>query len=253
MERTKIVNNRGTELINVPIQFHMWSVRLNWQIVRLGKDTLVAGSCFSGVTMENIDLGDGWELVRHFLSVTSEDEQSVLEFLMTRGRFDPPKGSITTTHVKPAQVPIHSVWRGDPTEIGHFPVELVSESFSLREFSMIQDYVRRMLTTGNPTLPTPWKMRDFERYEIAFAGARSGSQAHVLVRGTFPSILATIQFKLAQGARFRTCARKDCRLSFEVTSRHTRRFCTQYCAHITSLRQRRRAERKAKREEDDEK
>jgi hypothetical protein len=233
-----MADNRGTLLINVPIHFHVGSVKLNWQIVREGGLTLFAGSCFTVVTLENIPLGDGWELVRKYLSVKPEDERSVLEFLVAHGRFAAPEGSITTAHVKSTGLPIRSVWHGPLQSVGT-PTEAVQESFSLQEFAMIQDYVRRMLIVGNPTLPTPWQAEYIQRYEIAFASARSGSQAHVLVRYTFPSILATVQFKLAQGAQFRACARRDCRLPFEVTSRHTRRFCTQYCAHITSLRQRR--------------
>jgi hypothetical protein len=243
MRRTKMHNNRGTQLMSIPIQFHIGSNELNWQIVHEGGVTFFAGSCFTAVPLENIRLGDGWELVRQYLSATPGDEQSVLEFLVAHGTFEAPKGSITTTGVEITQLPVRRVWRGeDESRPRH--VEMVVESFSLQEFAMIQDYVRRMLITGNPTLPTQWAGKDIQRYEITFLGARSVPEAHVIVKGTFPSILATVQFKLAQGAKFRTCARKDCRLPFEVTSRHTRRFCTQYCAHITSLRQRRKVGRR---------
>lgn len=235
MGRTKIAHNRGTQLVNVPIQFHIQTRRINWQIVRENSNTMFVGSCLSGVTLENIDPGDGWELVRRYLSVRTEDEQSILEFLVAYGEFEPPPGSTTRAHVKSIQAPERSA-----------RPEMFLESFSLGDFATIQDYVRRMLITGDPTLATPWQRRWFQRYEIAFAGARSGAQAHVLVDGVYPSILATVQFKLVQGATFRTCARTDCRLPFEITSRHTRRFCTQYCAHITSLRQRRKAQRKTK-------
>lgn len=236
MRRTKNTHNRGTQLMSVPLYFHMGSYRLNWYIVRHLGTTRLAGTS-SASRLENLDLGDGWELVRKYLSIVPQDEQSVVEFLTATGKFHPPSGSVNSRMVDELELPRNAV-----------PVYMVLESFSLQEFAMIQDYVRRMLASGNPTLPTPWRPMGFEPYEIAFAGARSGSQAHVLVSDTFPSILATVQFKLAQGARFRTCARKDCRLPFEVTSRHARRFCSQYCAHITSLRQRRRSERKARRE-----
>jgi hypothetical protein len=131
----------------------------------------------------------------------------------------------------------------------------IYEKFSLQEFVTIQNYVRRMLMAGNPTLSKPWHEPWHDSlvrrkltggpdvYTIFFNRERSGSHAVVEVSGILPSILATVQFKLLQGAIFRTCARKDCRLPFEVTSRHARRFCTQYCAHITSLRQRRKLER----------
>lgn len=226
MARTKQVNNRGTKLVNVPIQFHIGSSRIDWDIVHQNGEALFVGSSpsGSGQPLKNIDLGDGWELVRRYLTVREEDEHSILEFLVAHGWFHAPEGSWRTEHLKDMQMP-HG--------------KFLLERFSRRGFATVQDYLRRMLITGNPTLPTPWHGRSTEEYKIAFAETRSGSQAHVLVNGTFPSILATIQFKLAQGATFRICSRRDCRLPFEVISRHKRRFCTQYCAHLTSLRQRR--------------
>jgi hypothetical protein len=233
MRRTKTTHNRGTHLITVPIQFHIRSHRLEWQIVHKDGATLFVGGAQSGVTLENVRLGDGWDLVRQYLSVRPQDDQSILEFLTAHGSFEAPHGAETTHWSKSMQASIRRDF-------------VVTNFFSIQDFATIQDYVRRMLITGNPTLPTPWQAGDIQRYEIAFANARSGPQAHVLVNGVFPSIFATVQFKLVQGATFRTCARKDCRLPFEVTSLHRRRFCTQYCAHITSLRQRRRLEGKGK-------
>jgi hypothetical protein len=237
MKRTKPYNNRGTLNITVPIQFHIGSVKLNWQMVQKHDTVLFAGTWFTGITMESIRLGDGWELVRRFLSVPTENEKSVLEFLSAHGRFEPPPGS-TTGGVGITDLPVRSVWRGEFNS-KHVPTEMVVESFACRDFATIQSHVRRMLIAGNPTLSTPWRPNEIQRYEIAFANDRSDTKAHVIVGETFPAILATVQFKLVQGAKFKICARKDCRLPFEVTSLHERRFCTQYCAHITSLRQRR--------------
>lgn len=227
-------NNRGTLMIRLPIQFHIGSYKLNWKIVRDEDTVMFVGCALSGrVPLEFIPIDDGWELVRQFLGVRAADEEGVLNFLVAHGKFGPPAGSQTSKHVKDGSEKVSK--------------EMILDTISLREFAAIQDYVRRTLTTGNPTLPTPWGVRNIQRYTVGFAGTRSGTQAHVTVYETFPSIFATVQFKLAQGARFRTCYRRDCRLPFEVTSRHSRRFCTQYCAHITSLRQRRKVERSKKR------
>lgn len=237
-------NNRGTESLNIPIQFHTGSYKLYWQIVSIRGETGFAGSWFYGVSMEHIHLEEGWELVRSFIGVKAEDETAVLDFLVKHGQFAPPDGSARNYRIKADQLPLRREYQG-PSSQGDPATEFVSESFSLRQFATIQDYVRRMLITGDPVLPTPWEAGNIQRYEIAFARDRLGSKAHVLVNRVFPSILATVQFKLVQGAKFKVCARKDCRLPFEVSSRHKRRFCTQYCAHITSLRQRRREVAKA--------
>ncbi len=227
--------NRGTYSLSIPIQFHIGSSRLDWRIVHQDGATLFVGSGQSGASLPNIDLGDAWDLVRQYLSVRAQDEQAVLRFLAAHGGFKTPEGSTTTGRVKKMEASLRSD-----------QLEVVLDFFTIQDFATIQDYVRRMLIARNPTLPTPWPRGSAQRYEIAFADDRSGSKAHVLVRGVFPSILAIVQFKLVQGANFRVCARKDCRLPFEITSRHNRRFCTQYCAHITSLRQRRKLETKRK-------
>jgi hypothetical protein len=225
-----MTNNRGTSFLSVPIQFHIGSSRLNWRIIHHDGEILFVGSSLSGATLENIDLGDAWDLVRRYLGVRARDEQAVLRFLAAHGWFKTPEGSTTTGRVN-----MKDSLRSDQPEV-------LLDFFTIQDFATIQDYVRRMLITHNPTLPTPWPSGSIQRYEIAFADNRSDSKAHVSVRGVFPSILAIVQFKLVQGANFRVCARKDCRLPFEITSRHDRRFCIQYCAHITSLRQRRRLE-----------
>lgn len=236
--------------MSVPIQFHVGSFRLNWEIERDDKDILFVGRCVVNEPMEHIPTGDAWELVRQYLSVDAGNEQSVLKFLAVTGEFGVPKGSMIPRKFQEPRV--YSISRGtrdQKVRVGDEMVEeMVLESFSLREFAIIQDYVRRILTTGNPVLPTPWRSTYVQRYEIAFSETRSGPRAHVSVSHTFSSVLATIQFKLVQGAKFRTCARKDCGLPFELTSRHARRFCTQYCAHITALRRRRKMARKARKQ-----
>ena len=46
----------------------------------------------------------------------------------------------------------------------------------------------------------------------------------------------TVDIDLTQGARFRYCARSDCKKLFELISRHKRRYCSMYCAHLESVR-----------------
>jgi hypothetical protein len=51
------------------------------------------------------------------------------------------------------------------------------------------------------------------------------------------AILATIYVDHLRGTKFRFCARPDCGKAYEVTSKHKRKFCGQYCAHLHSLRE----------------
>lgn len=50
------------------------------------------------------------------------------------------------------------------------------------------------------------------------------------------AILATIEIDHLRGAKFGCCARSDCRMFFEITSRHKRKYCSMYCAHLESVR-----------------
>lgn len=221
-------NNRGTWITNVPLRFHLGSSELTWKTERRKDTTLFIGMCRTGIALPHISLGDGWELTRRFLSLNGEAPQSVLAFLNAGGRFGLPSALQKLSFARE----VRSVGRG----------EMMLEAFSTRDLHTIQDYLRRMLKSGKPALPRPWGDNP-KRYEIAFGQSTFGAEARVIVSDIFPSMLATVQFKLAQGARFRNCARKDCKLPFEITSRHERRFCSQYCAHITSLRRRRREQR----------
>jgi hypothetical protein len=71
-----------------------------------------------------------------------------------------------------------------------------------------------------------------------------GRAAQFIARETFSAILATIYLDHLRGTRFRLCARPDCGRPYEIESRHTRKYCTQYCASLQSLRRVRQAESK---------
>jgi hypothetical protein len=53
------------------------------------------------------------------------------------------------------------------------------------------------------------------------------------------AVLLTLQIDLVKGTRFRTCARPDCGIPYPITNRHKRKYCSQYCGHIESLRRKR--------------
>ena len=57
------------------------------------------------------------------------------------------------------------------------------------------------------------------------------------------SLYATITVDFLRGVKFRACARKDCGFLFKLESRHKRRYCSQYCAHLESVRRNRRKKR----------
>jgi hypothetical protein len=57
------------------------------------------------------------------------------------------------------------------------------------------------------------------------------------------AICMTVTIDLLRRAKFRICARKDCRVPFEVKSKHERKYCSWYCAHLESVRRNRKQNR----------
>jgi hypothetical protein len=68
--------------------------------------------------------------------------------------------------------------------------------------------------------------------------------AVIWVAEAVSAILVTIYIDHLRGLRFRFCARRDCRRPFKITSRHKRKYCQQYCAHLESLRRMRNRQRR---------
>ena len=52
-------------------------------------------------------------------------------------------------------------------------------------------------------------------------------------------ISATTQFDLLRGAKFKPCAREDCRIPFPMITRHAKIYCSQSCAHVMAMRKKR--------------
>jgi len=228
--RRKMSKHRGTKLLSIPIRLNAYSCQLHWEIRRKDAEIGLEGKWRGPTTSPPLKIADGWELTRRFLSLNPDDAKAILDFLNEFGEFEPAFTLTFSPHRS--------------TDLGAYTV--VSERITKDEVVQRQDYLRRMLLSADPVLAMPWRKNDVQQCLMVFTRTRAGPQAEVAVRGIFSTMLATIQFKLLQGAKFKTCSRKDCRLPFEVESRHKRRFCSQYCAHITSLRSRRKLQRKAK-------
>jgi hypothetical protein len=58
------------------------------------------------------------------------------------------------------------------------------------------------------------------------------------------AILNTIVIDLLRKVKFHLCARPDCQAPFAIASRHRRDYCSQYCAHLQSVRRQRSANAK---------
>jgi len=91
-----------------------------------------------------------------------------------------------------------------------------------------------------------WLMSRNDAFKIRFAWTAEGYSGNIWVGLTLVAILATIHLDHLRKAEFRFCSREDCGMPYEITSHHERKYCTEYCAHIESVRKtraRQRAER----------
>jgi hypothetical protein len=62
----------------------------------------------------------------------------------------------------------------------------------------------------------------------------------VEANGIYDALCLTVQIDLLREVEYRKCKRPDCNEIYEVTSRHHRDYHTQYCAHLESVRKKRR-------------
>jgi len=67
----------------------------------------------------------------------------------------------------------------------------------------------------------------------------SAASGVVTVMDAYHMLLATVFFDVASGVRFRVCEREDCRTPFPLETKHDKKFCCWYCAHITTVRRNR--------------
>lgn len=81
--------------------------------------------------------------------------------------------------------------------------------------------------------------RDYNLFDLAFE--MSSTPAGVLtIIGARRMLMATVYADLIRGMKFKCCKRGDCGRPFAVESKHKRKFCCQYCAHLESVRKGRR-------------
>lgn len=142
---------------------------------------------------------------------------------------------------------------------GYFSLQVGKGLWGYQEFLQWQSLLREFLKRRPPTWGK-WLDGLSHRKELYVTAVRihvdfkvqfhwKGKQhtALILAKDTLTAMLATVYIDHLRGARFRFCARPDCRKPYEVTTRHKRKYCRMYCGHLESLRRSRARGRKRKR------
>jgi len=105
----------------------------------------------------------------------------------------------------------------------------------VREIVAFQKKIRRALVSR----PSKWLADEF--------GGSSDIEFGFERKSTYPyfsmdtieckdAIARTVTVDLLRRERFDVCARTDCSQPFRITSKHSRKYCSQYCGHLESVR-----------------
>jgi hypothetical protein len=86
------------------------------------------------------------------------------------------------------------------------------------------------------------KVRRLASYDFSLSVSlrEKAPSAVIWTDTTLDAMISTVQVDILQGAKFRWCARPDCKVKiFRVTSAHERKYCSYDCAHLQSIRKKR--------------
>ncbi len=163
---------------------------------------------------------DAWNVREEFLSLKSEAD--FLGFLNRVGRFSagiaPDSGLWELKDFKGWQQVFREFLKCSPGMWPNYFVKLTAAApgFNVR----LIDMEVKLSVESRLRMQLSWRRRS----------------AVIWVAEAVSAILATIYIDHLRRLRFRFCARRDCRRPFEIRSRHKRKYCQQYCAHLESLR-----------------
>jgi hypothetical protein len=103
---------------------------------------------------------------------------------------------------------------------------------TIGELLEMQRSVREALVES----PTAWLSSHYSDLPAARSRSAHVPYFKVLTDSCQIAIRVTSTMDLMREMKFRVCARPDCQIPFSVTSKHSRSYCTQYCAHLESVR-----------------
>jgi hypothetical protein len=249
-------------ILNVPLLFRFFRVPTVWRILDGAEAVreLESGSLRGGfladadrVTVARIQFDkaptelDGWACRKEFFKLPQRDD-ALLKFLNKCGLWW--SGDPWRTHVD-AIYTVGGRFACEPHLSTPTPGEIWKFREELREaLKSPAGFISRYASSLDKA------QRDYDR--TAIARMRNRLEVRFELDGTVPRavfstitceemLLVTVYADLIRGFRFRYCKRKDCGSPFAVHTKHKRKFCTQYCGHLESIRNKRRHDKYLKR------
>lgn len=154
---------------------------------------------------------DAWAIRNEFLALPTE-RRTILDFLNKTGEF-----ALAGETVHPVSLEAVGEWQ-------RYLRALMTTPF--QEW----DKIKRHYSISKTEVLT-----DNDQFRLTFSWGSHPPEAQLDERMTLRAILATFHIDKARNAKFKFCARHDCLKPFEE-GRADKVFCSQYCAHLESLR-----------------
>jgi len=239
--------------LNVPIRLRFLRIPATWDIRTIRRGKREHRLAFSRVqddgSLEAFKISelDPWRCRADFFELREHDDEELLKFLTRMGVWLNQEGELLShwseevlQHCRAGHpVPI------DITGLWMFRAGLKQALVDKNAFK--KTYAPLLLRPESGLQLVQQRGVEFPlRFEIT--DVASGV---VTVMDAYHMLLATVFFDVASGVRFKVCEREDCQTPFPLESKHDRKFCCWYCAHITTVRRNRppnRPGRSAKRE-----
>jgi len=211
--------------INLPTRLVFSGVAAKWRIETHNCVAFVVAT----VDTESPTPGehDVWKLRAKFFAL-SETNDALLAFLNETGAWS--NGEQVS-------------WPQSIRHIHEFP-------FRVKQVSAIWEYRNRLRRAllNKAAFRESFEAKNSE-FPVKFKLTATTVEGIIEAFDTAQALLASVLIDAARGIRFKMCARKDCDELFPIESRHKRKFCSQYCGHLVSMRREREREQRAKRTE----
>lgn len=179
---------------------------------------------------------NGWHWRDEFFALPENDLDQLAAFLNEVGAW-PSSGNSTDTPGHAMKYPVFV----QPNDVWAFR-ENLNYALLNRNRKWFKETVAPVLSKPKTWLDLypPQPANDFQlRFELSDVAA-----GVVTLTNARHMLFATALADVARGIRFKTCQRRDCQKPFAITSEHTRKFCSQYCGHLVSLRKKREKEQR---------
>jgi hypothetical protein len=190
---------------------------------------------------------DPWEARAEFLRLPLDPSHpqflcapaKLIEFLNRVGIWDQPSGLDKRESGVAVLDTGHVVYDQPSRDLSFFwETQMHLEGLMDDKSSFLRDVYLRAKRPRNSGEAIRFADRE-DVFALNFDWERRAPRPSITTVCFWSAVLLSLQIDLVKGTRFRTCSRPDCGIPYPITNRHERKYCSQYCGHLESLRRKR--------------